>query len=92
MQTCIPFEYKTDKHAIPDAEAYITGYCLINDISERYFQLEISAGQWDKGKGCDTFGPIGPWLVTPDEIEDVNNLAMKLSVNRRTFQNGNTRP
>lgn len=74
-----------------DAEKHIAGYCLINDVSERHFQLEISGGQWDKGKGSDTFGPIGPWLATREEIEDVHNLGMKLSVNGKTYQNGNTK-
>lgn len=74
-----------------DAEQHIAGYCLINDVSERRFQLDISGGQWDKGKGCDTFGPIGPWLATKDEISDVANLSMKLSVNGKTYQNGNTK-
>lgn len=74
-----------------DAEEHIAGYCLINDVSERHFQLEISGGQWDKGKGSDTFGPIGPWLATREEIEDVHNLGMKLSVNGKTYQNGNTK-
>lgn len=74
-----------------DAEQHIAGYCLVNDISERYFQLEISGGQWDKGKGSDTFGPLGPWLVTPEEIDDLQNLDMQLSVNGKTYQNGNTR-
>lgn len=74
-----------------DAEDYIAGYCLINDVSERHFQLEISGGQWDKGKGCDTFGPIGPWLVTRDEIDNVHDLDMTLSVNGKRYQNGNTR-
>lgn len=74
-----------------DAEEHIAGYCLINDVSERHFQLEISGGQWDKGKGCDTFGPIGPWLVTRDEIEDVHNLGMTLEVNGKRYQDGNTK-
>lgn len=74
-----------------EAEKHIAGYCLINDVSERHFQLEISGGQWDKGKGSDTFGPIGPWLATREEIEDVHNLGMKLSVNGKTYQNGNTK-
>ncbi|WP_114325677.1 fumarylacetoacetate hydrolase family protein [Candidatus Colwellia aromaticivorans] len=73
------------------ASEHIAGFCLINDVSERAFQLDISGGQWDKGKGCDTFGPIGPWLATKDEIDDVHNLAMTLSVNGKTFQNGNTK-
>ena len=72
------------------AEEHIAGYCVINDISERKFQLE-QGGQWDKGKGCDTFGPIGPWLVTKDEAGDVTNLPMWLKVNEKIYQNSNTR-
>lgn len=72
------------------ALSHVAGYCVINDVSERSFQLE-RGGTWDKGKGCDTFGPIGPWLVTPDEAGDVTNLSMSLSVNGRVFQNGSTR-
>ena len=74
-----------------DALDHVAGYCLINDVSERHFQLEISGGQWDKGKGCDTFGPLGPYLVTKDEVGDVHNLAMTLSVNGTRYQNGNTK-
>lgn len=73
-----------------DAHEYIAGYCVCNDVSERTFQLE-KGSQWDKGKGCDTFGPIGPWLVTRDEVKDDNNLSMWLEVNGKTFQNGNTK-
>lgn len=73
-----------------DAEAHIAGYCVINDVSERQFQLERGS-QWDKGKGCDSFGPIGPWLVTKDEIEDVDNLSMWLEVNGKRYQNGSTK-
>ena len=72
------------------AEEHIAGYCVINDISERKFQLE-QGGQWDKGKGCDTFGPIGPWLVTKDDAGDVTNLSMWLKVNTKIYQNGNTK-
>ncbi|WP_454884716.1 fumarylacetoacetate hydrolase family protein [Sphingomonas oryzagri] len=72
-----------------DAEAHIAGYCLINDVSEREFQLERH-GTWDKGKGCDTFGPIGPWLVTRDEIADPADLAMWLDVNGHRYQDGST--
>lgn len=72
-----------------DAMDHVAGYCVINDLSEREFQLERS-GQWVKGKSCDTFGPIGPWLVTKDEIEDPHNLGMKLSVNGHTYQNGSS--
>lgn len=73
-----------------DAEQYIAGYCICNDVSEREFQLERGS-QWDKGKGCDTFGPIGPWLVTRDEVGDPTNLDMWLEVNGHRYQNGNTR-
>jgi 2-keto-4-pentenoate hydratase/2-oxohepta-3-ene-1,7-dioic acid hydratase in catechol pathway len=69
---------------------YVAGYCPVNDVSEREFQLE-RGGQWDKGKGCDTFGPIGPWLVTRDEIPDPQNLNIWLEVNGRRMQSGNTR-
>ncbi|HTN49869.1 MAG TPA: fumarylacetoacetate hydrolase family protein [Burkholderiaceae bacterium] len=68
----------------------VAGYCVINDVSERNFQLERGS-QWDKGKGCDTFGPIGPWLVTRDEVPDPQNLEMWLDVNGRPMQRGNTR-
>lgn len=69
---------------------HVAGYCVINDVSERVFQLE-RGGQWDKGKGCDTFGPIGPYLVTPDEIDDILELDMTLEVNGKRYQDGNTR-
>ncbi len=72
-----------------EAGDYIAGYCVCNDVSERNFQLERGS-QWDKGKGCDTFGPIGPWLVTRDEIDDPLNLPMWLKVNGRQYQDGNT--
>lgn len=72
-----------------DALDYVAGYCLHNDYSEREFQLE-RGGQWAKGKGCDTFAPLGPFLATPDEIEDVNNLKMWLTVNGKKYQNSNT--
>jgi len=72
-----------------DAEAHIAGYCLINDVSEREYQLERH-GTWDKGKGCDTFGPIGPWLVTRDEIADPGDLPMWLEVNGHRYQDGTT--
>ena len=73
-----------------DAPKHVAGYCVVNDISERHFQLE-RGGQWDKGKGCDTFGPIGPWLVTADEVGDPANLSMWLDVNGTRRQNGSTR-
>lgn len=72
-----------------DALNYVAGYCLHNDYSEREFQLE-RGGQWAKGKGCDTFAPLGPFLATPDEVDDVNNLKMWLTVNGKTYQNSNT--
>lgn len=72
-----------------DAMDYVAGYCLHNDYSERAFQLE-RGGQWAKGKGCDTFAPLGPFMATIDEIEDVNNLSMWLTVNGKTFQNSDT--
>ncbi|MEO5661266.1 MAG: fumarylacetoacetate hydrolase family protein [Polaromonas sp.] len=72
-----------------DAMGHVVGYCVINDISEREFQLDRS-GTWDKGKGCDTFGPIGPWLVTPDEVVDPNALHLWLDVDGKRFQNGTT--
>ncbi len=67
---------------------YVAGYCLANDVSERAFQLQSS--QWDKGKGCDTFGPLGPWLVTSDEVGDPQDLEMWLDVNGKRMQSGNT--
>jgi 2,4-diketo-3-deoxy-L-fuconate hydrolase len=73
-----------------DALKYVAGYCVVNDISEREYQLE-RGGQWDKGKCCDTFGPIGPWLVTSDEVDDPQQLKMWLDVNGHRFQNGNTK-
>ena len=69
---------------------HVAGYCVVNDVSERAFQLD-GTGTWDKGKGCDTFGPIGPWLVTRDEVGDPGDLSMWLKVNGRTFQDGSTR-
>jgi 2,4-diketo-3-deoxy-L-fuconate hydrolase len=73
-----------------DAPSHIAGYCICNDVSEREFQIERS-GQWMKGKGLPTFGPIGPWLVTPDEVGDVNNLKMWLDLNGRLVQNGSSK-
>jgi len=72
-----------------DALDHVAGYVLINDLSEREYQLE-RGGSWDKGKGCDTFGPIGPWLVTRDEVGDVQSLGMWLDVNGKRMQTGNT--
>jgi len=68
----------------------VAGYCVINDVSEREFQLELG-GTWDKGKGCDTFGPLRPWLVTRDEIADPHQLDLWLEVDGKRYQNGNTR-
>jgi 2,4-didehydro-3-deoxy-L-rhamnonate hydrolase len=73
------------------AEQAIAGYCIVNDVSERSFQIDRGGSQWSKGKGCDSFGPTGPWLVTPDEIQDVQNLAMWLDVNGKRMQTGNPR-
>jgi len=73
-----------------DALSHIAGYCVINDLSERHYQQE-RGGQWTKGKSCDTFGPIGPWLVTPDEVPDPQNLPMWLEVDGHRYQNGNTK-
>ncbi|HEV7352214.1 MAG TPA: fumarylacetoacetate hydrolase family protein [Brevundimonas sp.] len=73
-----------------DALDHVAGYVLINDVSERAFQTE-RGGTWDKGKGCDTFGPVGPWLVTADEVADVQNLDMWLDLNGKRMQTGNTR-
>ncbi len=72
-----------------DAEDYIAGYCVINDVSERAFQIKRE-GQWTKGKSCDTFGPTGPYLVTKDEVSNVQNLNMFLNVNGKRMQNGST--
>jgi 2-keto-4-pentenoate hydratase/2-oxohepta-3-ene-1,7-dioic acid hydratase in catechol pathway len=75
---------------VEDALEHVAGYCVVNDLSEREYQLE-RGGQWDKGKGCDTFGPVGPWLVTADEVPDPQNLDMWLEVNGKRYQQGNTR-
>jgi 2-keto-4-pentenoate hydratase/2-oxohepta-3-ene-1,7-dioic acid hydratase in catechol pathway len=78
-------KYVSREHALE----YVAGYCVINDVSERHFQTQLT-GQWTKGKSCDTFGPTGPWLVTRDEVPDPQNLAMSLDVNGRRMQTGNT--
>ena len=72
-----------------DALKHVAGYCVINDVSERKYQLELG-GTWDKGKGCDTFGPLGPWLVTADEVADPHALNLWLEVDGHRYQNGNT--
>jgi 2-keto-4-pentenoate hydratase/2-oxohepta-3-ene-1,7-dioic acid hydratase in catechol pathway len=81
-----PAKYVTEE----DALSHVAGYCIVNDVSERAFQLE-GTGQWVKGKSADTFGPLGPWLVTPDEVPDTQNLGMWLEVDGKRFQNGSTR-
>lgn len=73
-----------------DALDHVAGYCVINDVSERDFQLHLT-GQWTKGKSCDTFGPVGPWMVTKDEVGDVQNLDMWCDVNGKRMQSGNTK-
>ena len=73
-----------------EALAHVAGYCLVNDVSEREYQIE-RGGTWDKGKGCDTFGPVGPWLVTADEVGDPQSLDLWLDVNGKRMQTGNTR-
>jgi len=73
-----------------DAMAHVAGFCVVNDVSEREYQLE-RCGSWDKGKGCDTFGPLGPWLVTPDEIADPHDLNLWLEVDGKRYQDGSTR-
>jgi ureidoglycolate lyase len=77
---------------VPESQAlnHVAGYCVVNDLSERAFQLE-STGQWTKGKSADTFGPIGPWLVTKDEVSDPQNLKMWLNINGHQYQNGSTK-
>jgi 2-keto-4-pentenoate hydratase/2-oxohepta-3-ene-1,7-dioic acid hydratase in catechol pathway len=73
-----------------DALSHVAGYCVVNDLSERAFQLE-STGQWTKGKSADTFGPIGPWLVTADEVPNPQNLDMWLEIDGHRYQNGSTK-
>ena len=73
-----------------DALSHVAGYCVVNDVSEREYQLE-RGGTWDKGKGCDTFGPVGPWLVTTDEVADPQDLPLWLEVNGHRWQDGSTR-
>ena len=72
-----------------DALTHVAGYCVVNDVSERFYQTKLT-GQWTKGKSCDTFAPLGPWLVTADEIADPQNLAMTMDVNGERMQTGNT--
>jgi 2-keto-4-pentenoate hydratase/2-oxohepta-3-ene-1,7-dioic acid hydratase in catechol pathway len=77
-------QYVSEEQAL----SHVAGYCVVNDVSERAYQMQST--QWDKGKGCDTFGPVGPWLVTADEIDDPQNLSMWLDVNGKRMQTGNT--
>ena len=81
-----PAKYVTEDEALD----YVAGYCVVNDLSERYFQMHLT-GQWTKGKSCDGFGPIGPYLLTRDEVPDPQNLDMSVTVNGTTMQNGNSR-
>ena len=78
--------YVTQKEALN----HVAGYCIVNDVSEREFQIE-RGGTWDKGKGCDTFGPVGPWLVTRDDVPNPQKLGMWLDLNGKRMQTGNTR-
>ena len=80
-----PAKYVSQDQAL----SHVAGYCVVNDVSERTFQIE-RGGQWDKGKGCDTFGPLGPYLVTKDEVSDVQNLRLWLEVGGKRYQDGNT--
>ena len=89
VELAVVIEKKASYVDEANAMNYVAGYCLHNDVSERNFQLERN-GTWDKGKGCDTFAPLGPWLVTKDEINDVNNLRLWLTVNGKTMQDGST--
>ena len=89
VELAIVIEKKTSYVKEENAMDHVAGYCLHNDISEREYQLE-RGGTWDKGKGCDTFAPIGPWLVTKDEVADPGNLKLWLKVNDKMMQNGTT--
>ncbi|ATG42333.1 ureidoglycolate lyase [Phaeobacter piscinae] len=81
---------KTAKYVgVEDALDHVAGYCVVNDVSERSFQMDLS-GQWSKGKSCDSFGPIGPWLVTPDEVPDPQQLALYCDVNGKRMQQGHS--
>lgn len=91
IEIAIVIGFKAQYVSESDAENHIAGYCIVNDVSERSFQIDRGGSQWSKGKGCDTFGPMGPWLVTKDEVEDVQDLDMWLDVNAERMQTGNTR-
>lgn len=89
VELAVVIEKKASYVEEADAMQYVAGYCLHNDVSEREFQIE-RGGTWDKGKGCDTFAPLGPWMVTKDEIADVDSLKLWLKVNGKQMQNGST--
>jgi 2,4-diketo-3-deoxy-L-fuconate hydrolase len=89
VELAIVIEKKASYIQESEALDFVAGYCLHNDVSEREFQIERS-GTWDKGKGCDSFAPLGPFLATPDEISDINQLRLWLKVNGKTMQDGNT--
>ncbi len=89
VELAVVIEKKASHVTEAEAMEYVAGYCLHNDISERAFQLEMG-GTWDKGKGCDTFAPLGPWMVTKDEIPDINHVNLWLKVNNKMMQNGST--
>ena len=89
VELAVVIEKKASYVEEAEAMEYVAGYCLHNDVSEREFQLEKN-GTWDKGKGCDTFAPVGPWLVTKDEVKDIDNVKLWLKVNDKLMQNGST--
>jgi 2-keto-4-pentenoate hydratase/2-oxohepta-3-ene-1,7-dioic acid hydratase in catechol pathway len=89
VELAVVIEKKASYVEESEAMNFVAGYCLHNDISEREFQIE-RGGTWDKGKGCDSFAPLGPWLVTKDEIKDVDNLRLWLKVNDKMMQDGTT--
>lgn len=89
VELAVVIEKKASYVTVENAMDHVAGYCLHNDVSERAFQLERN-GTWDKGKGCDTFAPLGPWMVTKDEIADVHNLRLWLTVNGKIMQDGTT--
>jgi 2-keto-4-pentenoate hydratase/2-oxohepta-3-ene-1,7-dioic acid hydratase in catechol pathway len=90
VELCIVIGTKASYVPEHDAMEHVAGYCVVNDVSEREFQTE-RGGTWDKGKGCDTFGPTGPWMVTKDEIADPQDLAMWLDVDGQRMQDGSTK-
>ena len=90
VELCVIIGSKARYVSLENALSHVAGYAVINDVSEREYQIERS-GTWDKGKGCDTFGPVGPWLVTADEVGDPQNLSMWLEVNGKRYQDGSTK-